>query len=55
MDKGLMRSNGRCEGGERRIREGEGRGKGDHYSFFGRDFIQSGGREILGKHWGRVN
>jgi hypothetical protein len=27
MDKRLVRSNGRCEGGERRIREGEGRGK----------------------------
>jgi hypothetical protein len=34
-----VRSNGRCEGGERRIREGEGRGERD-YSFFGRDFIQ---------------
>jgi hypothetical protein len=38
MDKGLMRSNGRCEGGERRIREGEGRGKRGF--IFGRDFIQ---------------
>ena len=34
-----MRSNGRCEGGERRIREGEGRGK-NIFHFFGRDFIQ---------------
>ena len=38
MDKGLVRSNGRCEGGERRIREGEGRGK--RIIHFGRDFIQ---------------
>jgi hypothetical protein len=28
-----VRSNGRCEGGERRIREGEGRGEED-YSFW---------------------
>ena len=55
MDKGLMRSNGRCEGGERRIREGEGRGKGDHYSVLVGISLRSGGREILGKHWGRVN
>jgi hypothetical protein len=34
----LVRSNGRCEGGERRIREGEGRGK--RIIHFGRDFIQ---------------
>jgi hypothetical protein len=38
MDKRLVRSNGRCEGGERRIREGEGRGK--RLFIFGRDFIQ---------------
>jgi hypothetical protein len=42
----LVRSNGRCEGGERRIREGEGRGK--RIIHFGRDFIHGGGREILG-------
>ena len=34
-----MRSNGRGEGGERRIREGEGRGKRIIH-FFGQDFIQ---------------
>jgi hypothetical protein len=33
MDKRLVRSNGRGEGGERRIREGEGRG-GEEDSFF---------------------
>ena len=38
MDKRLVRSNGRCEGGERRIREGEGRGK--RIIHFGQDFIQ---------------
>jgi len=35
-----VRSNGRCEGGERRIREGEGRGEEDLFIFFGGDFIQ---------------
>jgi hypothetical protein len=35
-----MRSNGRCEGGERRIREGEGRGERGLLFIFGRDFIQ---------------
>jgi hypothetical protein len=54
MDKGLMRSNGRCEGGERRIREGEGRKKGGFIFWSGISF-RSGGRVILGKHWGRVN
>ena len=54
MDKRLVRSNGRCEGGERRIREGEGRGK-RIYSFLVGISFRSGGRVILGKHWGRVN
>ena len=54
MDKGLMRSNGRCEGGERRIREGEGRGKRIMIHLVGISFM-SGGREILGEHWERVN
>jgi hypothetical protein len=49
----LVRSNGRCEGGERRIREGEGRGKRIIH-LVGISFM-SGGREILGEHWERVN
>ena len=40
MDKRLVRSNGRCEGGERRIREGEGRGKGGMIHFLVGIFIQ---------------
>jgi hypothetical protein len=55
MDKGWVRSNGRCEGGERRIREGEGRGEEDYYSFLVGISFRSGGREILGEHWERVN
>jgi hypothetical protein len=54
MDKGWMRSDGRCEGGERRIREGEGRGEEDSFLLVGISF-RRGGRVILGKHWGRVN
>jgi hypothetical protein len=46
-----MRSNGRCEGGERRIREGEGRGK-SIIIHFGRDFIQEGRKGDFGETLG---
>jgi hypothetical protein len=50
----LVRSNGGCEGGERRIREGEGRGK--RIIHFGRDFIQEWRKgDFGGEHWERVN
>jgi hypothetical protein len=51
MDKGWVRSNGRCEGGERRIREGEGRGEEDSF-IFGRDFIQEGRKGDFGEALG---